>query len=92
MSRRSAEHTPPAVDGTPPACDGDQVGVDTGRSSGATPSKHEDEMLDQALADTFPASDPVSTLCCDAPPATDVDTHPPSDNEDDRTHEKARQK
>jgi hypothetical protein len=29
---------------------------------------HTEELLDQALADTFPASDPVSSLKADTPP------------------------
>jgi hypothetical protein len=55
---------------TPPG-EVDSQGVDADVSYRS--AKHTDELLDQALADSFPASDPVSTLSTATPPATDVD-------------------
>jgi hypothetical protein len=34
--------------------------------------RHLDELLDKALADSFPASDPVSSLATDDPPVNDT--------------------
>jgi hypothetical protein len=48
--------------------------MDTKSTSGRDsrdPVRHLDELLDKALADSFPASDPVSSLATDDPPADD---------------------
>ena len=74
MTRRSADEAPPpgskAGNKTPPG-EVDSPRAHADASYGST--KHTDELLDQALADSFPASDPVSTLSTATPPATDVD-------------------
>jgi hypothetical protein len=44
----------------------------TERAPTSTPDtrlRHIEELLDEALADSFPASDPVSSLMADDPPA-----------------------
>ncbi len=35
---------------------------------------HEETILDDALAATFPCSDPVSSLCADEPPSLDQES------------------
>jgi hypothetical protein len=44
----------------------------TGAGQGRSARKHFDELLDQALEDTFPASDPVAVLQPAPEPVVDV--------------------
>ena len=75
MSRRPGNKTSLSGSKTPLSGTVDATGGNADILARSTATKHTDELLDQALADSFPASDPVSTLSTDAPPASHADTH-----------------